>query len=310
MEYTQWPIPRIISLLEADTRFDLFDRTEKSLLERGAYGLVPFVVSADRTRLIWGFSVARYARVREAADRTGATGTVTVPVAFTPAGTEGELRYALLTEGRAGAYGWREKAKIFSFRADFPGNRLPGEILALVAPEGDPTGVIERYVALPEHLQRAVNAEAIDIRTAEICRNLGAAVFSSLNDLGAPLSFSRRKSLLVRFAELSARETDTAHTEPFRRQTELLARLLRDAEPEALLTRLRYPVRSRMEEVIKTFTRNYLHGHGIRFSPPAAFEGDSYDVSFSFRSRREYDRRVQALANAQEGVDELLEILF
>lgn len=295
MRYELWPLTRLENAASSTDRFDIFFGTEKSRLEAVEAGVAPFVVSEDGETLAWGFAALRWLGLRydESAE---------FPVVRVTGGAVGDTSEALIlalrAEDRCDRYTLREQVELRLLAGD------TDSIWSLVSSEGDPRPVIDRFMQLSYHLQEAVNGGITDLKSAEAASAVDPTIFAALMDLVKTRSFSRRRTFLVNYLELLQRE-DVGGS-----QRHVLSTLSEAPDPETALLRLRFPVLSEMESAVSAFEKKYLSGSGIRLEAPPSFEGEKYSVTFTFHTEREYERRVKTLVRAQEGVGEILDLLF
>ncbi len=80
-------------------------------------------------------------------------------------------------------------------------------------------------------------------------------------------------------------------------------------DPLSALRRRRYPTLSGLEARFEAIAGRALSGSGVRLSPPPNFEGSRFTVEFTFDSRRELEKRVEALSALEDEVDELSRLL-
>lgn len=214
------------------------------------------------------------------------------------------LRVALIAEDRRGEYRLSELERIRRLVESCDAVEAAwNEIVPLLAADADPWPLIERYRRVPSALGTAVDAGAIDLRTAEAVPQEWAAAAGRVLPLFTTLSFSNRRQALRMAVELLRGGADEG----------LLAQELAQlAPPEILpaLRRRRYPELTNLERRFEALRRRIFSGSGVTLAPPTNFEGDRFQVSFSFRNGAELRARIEATERLEETVDELLELLF
>lgn len=241
------------------------------------------------------------------------------------AGEPALLRAALVREGRAGSYSWREMDRIYGVAREI-GAGDPDDLVDPSRPAGP---LVSRYRELPPVLQGALNANLLDLRTAGRAAGLPETLLGPLLKLSEPLSFSRRRQFLVATEELCRAGGDAP-------VGALLERLWGDS-PGGLPGQLsgkgsggsvgesspalaeeafrevmnhRYPRLRRLEAAVRAVQEGTLRGSGVRLEPPPRFEGSRYRISFEAGSVEELRRRLGAVQKMEQDLDGLLELLF
>lgn len=277
-------------------------------------GALPVVATTDldridpaETELVWGHGVVDAAKPGD---------TSLVPaLALIGANPLDLVRFALRTEGRAGAYGWEEQRRIAEYCER---NRINLEAVCdLVDPDGDYTHNLERYRALSPELRSWVNRGVCDLRTAERITSIPKDRMRSIEFIMQRLSFSNRRRFLVMAQEVVRRDGAAS-----------LQDILGDSSsagegsgetPDAgedsaaileRLRRVRYPEYSTFEATLERVNHEHLRGTGVRVDAPKNFEGGALTVSFSFSSPAELERRLRGAHRITEKSDELLGLLF
>jgi hypothetical protein len=278
----------------------------------GYYPPLPIAVDRDdlpeafRT-LLWGWGVVA-GLGREA---TGAAGAREAAAAedeeVRTRAFEGDARAAvhllLALEGRAGAYSLEEQRRLVEL-LDAAG-LAPDERTNRLVTGGKPFApAVRRYAALPAVLQEMVGAERLDLKTAERLREFPAAA-AAAGEHTKGLSFSNRRRFFTMLWEIAQRDALG--------DAELAAVVAASADPArdplAALRRRRYPTLSGLEERFEEIAGRALSGSGVRLSPPPNFEGSRFTVEFTFDSRRELEKRLEALSALEDEVDELSRLL-
>jgi hypothetical protein len=173
----------------------------------------------------------------------------------------------------------------------------------LLSVEADPWQVVERYRALPAVLADAVDRNLIDLRTAEAIPGDLAISAGRLIPLLSALSYSNRRQALRMAVELLR---GGAVLE------ELVQEISRLSPKEVIpvLRHRRYPVLTDLERRFDSVRRGALSGTGVTLAPPNNFEGDRFQISFTFRNGTELRSRIDATRRLEDNMDELLDLLF
>ncbi len=292
----------IKKLLEGKRVFDFFSshyaKSGKSetghLMDKGLYTL-PFIENGE---VIWGYHIIEEA-LRAGLDEIfcGSTGN-------TPLSTKQKLEAALLSESRRDKYTWDEKERLYLFIA----SELKGEtdeyLLGLVQQGGSFIPSAALYLSLPGYMKELVAKELVDLKTAKSCSGIAEEAFRVLEKHLLIQTFSKRRIMLVNFAELIKRdslEVDGAKV--------LAERITAEDDPYAAIERLRYPDLAAGNEEFSLFCNENLGNTGIRLKNPPYFEGDSYSVEFSFRSVKQLERIIASLGKLKEKADEIFRLL-
>jgi hypothetical protein len=291
----------------------------------GYYPPLPIAVNRDdlpevlRT-LLWGWAVVA---------RLGRRGTEVAATSQMHAADRAEVRtqpfagdaraavhLLLALEGRAGAYGLEEQRRLVEL-LDAAGV-VPDEETNRLVTGGKPFApAVRRYVGLPQVLQDMVAGERLDLKTAERLRAYPVTA-AAAGERTAGLSFSNRRRFFTMLWEIAQRdalgddelsvvvseaagagatkEGGTASANP-------------DRDPLPALRKRRYPTLSTLEARFEEISGRALAGSGVRLSPPPNFEGSRFTVEFTFDSRRELEKRVEAISELEDEVDELFSLL-
>lgn len=288
--------------LEAlDPALDLFTASSPVPGELLRAGLVP-PLPVSSGLLAWGFALLKAAR---------AAGLDCLACRDLPGLGRAELlELALRLEGRAGAYRWSEKQALLGFA------RASGFSLDALAPliEGRAEPRLEerigQFAGLPPALQRMVEQGELDLRAAVEVRELPEQALKAAAQSG--LSFSERREFLRLLLEIGGRDRlSGAQLDELARTALASRRGAAQAGREALaaLRELRSPLLADLRRRWKALERELLSASGVALEPPPYFEGDSIQVSFSFRTRASLSRRLRALDRVEERCDELLSFL-
>lgn len=299
----------------------------------GYYPPLPIAVDRDdlpevlRT-LLWGWAVvARLGR-----GGAGRGGTEVAAAEVRTRRFEGDARAAvhllLALESRAGAYSREEQRRLVELLE--AAGVAPDEETNRLVTGGKPFApAVRRYAGLTPVLQEMVADESLDLKTAERLREFPAAA-AAARERARGLSFSNRRRFFTMLWELAQRDAlgdeelaavvgevaGGEATKPggaaagaFGGETRRAAPLSPDEDPLSALRRRRYPTLSSLEARFEEITSRALSGSGVRLSPPPNFEGSRFTVEFTFDSRRELARRVEALSALEDEVDELSNLL-
>lgn len=288
--------------LEAlDPALDLFTASRPVSAELLRAGLVP-PLPVGAGLLAWGFALFKAAR-DAGLDRLACR-------SLQGLGRAELLALALRLEDRAGAYRWSEKQALLGFA------RASGFSLGSLAPliEGRAEARLEerigQFAALPPALRRMVDRGELDLRAALEVRELPEQALDAAAQ--SRLSFSERRAFLQLLQEIGGRDQLSDSQLISLAQAALASRrAAAQAGPKALaaLRELRSPVLSDLRRRWSSLERELLSGSGVALAPPPFFEGDSLQVSFSFRTRAALARKLKALARVEERCDELLSFL-
>jgi hypothetical protein len=301
-EWVESPLERIEAL---DRELDLFPEGPAPADELVAGGFHPPLPIGGEI-LIWGHRLVRAARRLGVPRLPCRLVEMTEPVDL--------LALALRLEDRAGRYTWEEKERMLAWLArragDRPDSWLRLEPLIEGAGRARVFAGIRRYDRLSAPLQAMVRRGRLDLKSAARLDGLPADVFELLEraEAGGPgsgpavrLSSSERRILLEELREAARRSG--------RDPADLLRRALQAVDPREEIRRLRRPELAALEDRFAALRRRLLDGTGIRLAAPAGFEGDGFQVSFSFESRQALRGRLAALGGLEERSDELFDLL-
>jgi hypothetical protein len=262
-------------------------------------GLIPPLPLSDG-ELLWGFPVL---------DRAVELGLNRLACRRLPGLTRSErLDVALRLEARPGSYSWAEKLAMQRYLEGPAGNMEAGPALAALSPsiEGhlDPQleSRLKVYRTLPAYLREEVDRSRIDLKTALRVHRLPEPALRLVAQ--ASLSYSERRELLHGLVELAGRQRLSAEA-----VAGLTHELLAARQPMKELENRRRPAVSDLRRRFEQICGPALAGSGVRLKAPPCFEGETYEVGFSFSSCRALARRLQGLARLAERCDELVELL-
>lgn len=246
-------------------------------------------------RLIWGGPLLR---------RAAQLGVDRLPVHdVAVAGSRDALFLALDLEARTGEYSWEEREAIYRYAVEQE-IEIDVELSQLVTGDGSFADAITRYLRLSPRWQRAVEDGSVDIRTAEACGSLPAAVLAEVSAAPQRLSFSNRRRLLGWLTEICGR--DGLHEAA---AVDLARQVMRGDDPVEAARLLRYPRLSTMESRFRDLERELTTGVPVSLVAPQGFEGAGFEVQLRLRSVRDIDRAMDALRRIQERGDELFDLL-
>jgi hypothetical protein len=295
-----------IERLGAD--LDVFTAGEIPPAELVAKGLHPPLPISLAT-LIWGFAILREAR-RLHLERLAC-------LVFPSCSRREMLALALKMENRSGSFTWLEKEKMLRFlggpgEALQPGRPLPAglsEQLAGLSPliEGHPDPFLAQkigsFMALPPQAGNLVAAGQVDLKTATRAQELPAEVFTMLG--GASLTFSQRRQILNELLEVRRKQALSAQA-----VTAVVAKALKEDRPADAVHRLRFPALSALKQRFCELRGEILGGSGVRLEAPPDFEGDSFNVEFSFNSPKSLRRKIAGLSALGQRSNELFDLLY
>lgn len=332
----------IEALTAGSTRFDVFvDPDDASALdalaETVARGLhPPLPVSADAggndhtavgaDTVMWGWPIIREAKRQ---------GLQQLPVAPLDVSNREAVHLMLRLEGRTGRYSWREVAALRRLCRDLA-VEIDEELSRQVTGDAAFSVKAERFGALPAALQGALQEALIDLRTAESLAHYASgdpATLQRILDATRSISFSRRRQVLRLALENARRETagreardreagppPSAATSARSAQTpagtdlgDVLAEMVHEAaaapDPVDALMRRRYPKLTALSDRFESIRTEVLNGTGVRLTPPPYFEGDRFEVAFSFATAEELARKLAALDSLKARTGELQDLL-
>lgn len=295
-------LDELAALFTRNRSFDLFEPTTDDVGKEQLFLRPPICTT---TRVVWGFRYETLCTSEGVHDRER-----TVPVVRVREGDRDPLELLLLAltaENRGGRYLWREIDRIVALWEDHRGERCTGELpphlREAIDPERDVRASLRTFRRLAPALQDAVDTDTIDLRTAKTVPQALIPRIASVLEHLAPFTFSERRQLLRMIGDIvKANGGDTSVVD------EIFA--LDGAELFSAVRRTRRPKSAEIEDRLEEFQRRYTKGSGVSVLLPPNLEGDHIEVSFRVRSRRELERRVSALTAMEEGVDDLLGLLF
>jgi hypothetical protein len=292
----------LLAWADGDSTFDLFsEQPGVAVWAEETPHLRPAIVTTGR-QLVWGFHyrpiwhrlASREFPVLGIGDGDLDDGSVPIAEA---------LGCALAAENRTGEFQLSELDRVRTLLESRGAESSWGDIVDLLSVEADPWQMVERYRALPAVLADAVDRDLIDLRTAEAIPGDLAISAGRLIPLLSALSYSNRRQALRMAVELLR---GGAVLE------ELVQEISRLSPKEVMpvLRRRRYPVLTELERRFDSVRRGALSGTGVTLAPPNNFEGDRFQISFTFRNGTELRSRLDATRRLEDNMDELLDLLF
>ena len=282
--------------------FDLFTGSKPIKNELLELGLLPPLPVAGN-ELVWGFNLLCSAAKR---------GYSRLPVVrITRRPLIELLRIAITTEDRAGNFTWGEMEKIYNLLVEKGSGELINSLSPLLLGHEDSRLFtrVKEFSSLKTQLKVLVEEKLIDLKTALQCNNWQAAL---IEDIGAllrsgenPLSFSKRRIILNQLIEVSVKQGI-----PEEKILSLVRNTLNSADPLKTAQALRYPELTAMEARFLELKGKLLTGTGIKLTPPSFFEGENFNISFSFSSKKALEKKINYMKTFAEKTDELFELLY
>lgn len=282
--------------------FDLFTGSKPIKNELLELGLLPPLPVAGN-KLVWGFNLLCSAAKR---------GYSRLPVVrITRRPLIELLRIAITIEDRAGNFTWGEMEKIYNLLVEKGSSELINSLSPLLLGHEDSRLFtrVKEFSSLKTQLKVLVDEKLIDLKTALQCNNWQAAL---IEDIGAllrsgenPLSFSKRRIILNQLLEVSVKQGI-----PEEIILSLVRNTLNSADPLKTAQALRYPELTAMEARFLELKGKLLTGTGIKLTPPSFFEGENFNISFSFSSKKALEKKINYMKTFAEKTDELFELLY
>lgn len=305
-------------LLRGSSRFDVFQSGTAvgvARLSRGLYSPFPVICSQDggELSLVWGFHALREA----------GTAGYHEPVLCRCIADDvpSALQIALEFEQRGGSYTTAEQYAVWSLlraaratgAADTNNtNDAAQSSIARQLGLSWPTyrAHMARLDAVPPPARAAVLSERVDLKTAERCAELPPACFERLSlpsHSAAHLSFSKTRQVLTLLREICLRDNLGPVACSELHEQALMAADRTD--PVEFLRRRRFPGLVALEERFEELRRATTAAGGVELSAPPYFEGDAFEVRFSFSSQAELARRRAVLKLIEDRFHEFSELL-
>jgi len=290
----KWTINKLDSLLKD---LDIFDRRKPADPELVTLGIYPPLPVAGNY-LIHGFSILENAR-KANIDRLNI---VEVPVK-----TKKEmLSLCLKYESNPGKYSWIEIEKMVSFLGK--DESIDDKMICLISGHEDSLfhKKIKDYRGFPASLKKLVGENLLDFKTARKVSHLPDEFFHIFNQYKKKikLTFSEGKIFLVAMNEIIRRD-NVGVPEAVR----ICENLLSKKNPIDAVKNIRYPQLSGLYRKLKTIKDENIKGSGIQLCEPPFFEGNSFEIRFSFRTKKQFKKQVKVLENLTKKTDELFALL-
>lgn len=221
------------------------------------------------------------------------------------------LRIAIILEDRTGNFTWGEMEKICNLLVKKGSGQLFNSLPPLLLGHEDNRlfARVKQFSSLKTQLKTLVDDKLIDLKTALHCNNWQAALIediATLIRLGEnSLSFSKRRIILNQLLEVSMKQEV-----PEEKILPLVRNTLNAADPLKTAQALRFPELTAMEERFLELKGQLLTGTGIKLTPPSFFEGENFNISFSFSSKKALEKKISYLKTFAEKTDELFNLLY
>ena len=291
---------KIEKLLNSSPIFDFFtvnDDCNREIIELLKKELYPLPV-IDNGVVIWGFHIIN------AAAKIGLENLLCRNVDQKKFSKEEKLLTSLQCENRRDNYSWDEKEKIYLFIMKELEGKVSDSVLSLIQQEGAFINSLVLYCALPDILKKFIKRDIIDLKTARTCSNISKEGWELLEPYLLNLSFSNRRIILTNISEIiKKRFLDN------NKSFSLVKNLLEEENPFEVAGKARYPELSSCTEKFDRFNDTVLKGSGIKLKHPPYFEGNSYSVEFSFKSKKHLEKIISRLLELKEKSDEIFELL-
>jgi hypothetical protein len=287
----------IEDLLLLDRRLDIFKPKtipDLILVTEGFYSPLPVSGNA----LVWGFHIL------EAAWKGGIRTLTCISI------KEGSpaylVSYALALEARAGDYDWEELERVVVLLGGI-GN-IDTRLATLLFCDNPKHGIekLRSYLSLTGEAKALVARYGMDVKTALRTSGLAPETIAALvsNDSFMRFSASEKRIFMEMACEVIKRDML-----PRDAQIGLIVNALASNNPRAEIEKKRFPGLYAMHRKLDNFKATKLEGSGIELVSPPLFEGDSFSVSFSFTSAKNFKKKCATLASIGDSVHELFELL-
>jgi len=221
------------------------------------------------------------------------------------------LRIAIILEDRAGNFAWGEMEKIYNLLVKKGSGELFNRLSPFLLGHEDRRLFtrVKQFSSLKTQLKVLVDEKLIDLKTALHCNNWQAALIENIGALlrlgENPLSFSKRRIILNQLLEVSLKQGI-----PEEKILSLVRNTLNAADPLKTAQALRFPELTAMEECFLELKGKLLAGSGIKLTPPPFFEGENFNISFSFGSKEALEKKISYMKSFAEKTDELFDLLY
>lgn len=287
----------IEGILDLDQRLDIFEKRERYSAQLIDIDLVP-PLPIYRNILIWGHHIVRMAREM---------GKRELNCIIIENCTNFQLmRIALELESRPGKYSWKEREAIYH-QLQFTGEAWNCEPIAMLV-EGEPVPnwaqKVEDYAGQQRGLKELIERHIIDLKMSHKLKELPAALHSLLAEHTEQFSFSERRILLNMLIEIVQRDRL-----PEKETIDFFRSVLTHNNPMEYARGIRFPYLTSLETKFTVLSRKILGESGIKLHPPPFFEGDSFEVSFSFSNKKGFIGKMKALERLGDAADEFFQLL-
>ena len=292
---------KLKKLLNSNRDFDFFtanyDGRDPQIIELVKKGIYPLPV-IDNGVVIWGFHIINVAA------KLGLENLFCRNMGLEKHSKEEQLITALQCENRCNNYSWDEKEKIYLFIAKELGGQVSNSVFALIQQEGVFSSSLALYNSFPAILKNFIKRDIIDLKTAKTCSNISKESWELLEPYLLTLSFSNRRIILTNISEIiKKRSLDNGKSFSF------VKNILEQENPFEAAIKTRYPEVSAYIEKFDLFNATVLKGSGIKLKYPPYFEGSSYSIEFSFKSKKHLEKIINRLLDLKEKSDEIFELL-
>ncbi|MCL2293739.1 MAG: hypothetical protein FWC36_02580 [Spirochaetes bacterium] len=221
---------------------------------------------------------------------------------------EEKLLITLQCENRKNNYSWEEKEKIYLFIVKELDGKVSDSVLSRIQHEGLFMNSVSLYNSFPAHLKNLIQKNIVDLKTAKNCTAINERAWEELEPYLLTLTFSNRRIFLTNLSELLKKnaldkEFDSSKSFSF------VKKLLEKKNPLEAVFKARYPDFSSCTERFNQFNSEVLKDSGIKLKQPPYFEGNSYSVEFSFRSKKHLEKIINRLSVLKEKSDEIFRLL-
>ena len=289
-------------LLDSSHIFDFFsinydDYKNQETIELLKKELYPLPV-IDNEFIIWGFHII------DAAAEIGLKSLLCRNINLKKLSIEEKLLVALQCENRCNNYSWDEKENIYMFINKELDGKASNSVLLLIQQEGLFINSVSLYNSFPAIIKDFIKKDIIDLKTAKNCSNIPKDGLELLEPYLLTLSFSNRRIILTNISEIiEKRFLDNEKSFSF------IKEILKEENPFEVAVIARYPELSSCTEKFNNFNSVVLKGSGIKLKQPPYFEGNSYSVEFSFKSKKHLGKIIDRLSYLKEKCDEIFELL-
>jgi len=289
-------------LLNSSRSFDFFsvsynERKNHEMIELVKKELYSLPV-IDNELVIWGFHVIN------AALKAGIKNLLCRNINSKKLSEEEKLLVALQCENRCNNYSWDEKEKIYLFIQKKLGGKVSNSVLSLIQQEGVFINSVSLYNSFSSVLKTYVKKDIIDLKTAKNCYNIPESSLELLEPYLLTLSFSNRRIILTNISEIIKKKSLDNEKSFF-----LVKEILEEESPLDSAVKTRYPELISCTEKFNQFNSTVLKDSGIKLKYPPYFEGSSYNVEFSFKSKKHLDKIIKRLLDLKEKSNEIFELL-